>query len=84
MLKNIDFLLTRDLLSSNLCDSFASRLNATDTGQCPQRGCFDCPSFSQPGGNPFFQKKAKEGQHARAQHFIDHGDVDLWRKKADL
>ena len=59
----------------NKCDS---------TGQCPQRGCFDCPSYSVPGGNPYFQKKAKAGQHTRAQYFVDHGDVDLWRKTAEL
>jgi len=54
------------------------------SGQCPQRGCFDCPSYTQAGGNPYFQKKAKEGQHVRANHFINNGDVDLWRKSADL
>lgn len=55
-----------------------------DDGQCPQRGCFDCPSYRAPGENPFFKKKAKAGQHTRAKHFIDNGDVDLWRKTADL
>lgn len=54
------------------------------SGRCPQRGCFDCPSYKQSGGNPYFQKKAKEGQHVRAQYFIDKGDVDLWRKTVDL
>jgi len=54
------------------------------SGQCPQRGCFNCPSYSNPGENPFFKAKAKEAQHVRANYFVDHGDVDLWRKKADL
>lgn len=53
-------------------------------GQCPQRGCFDCPSYRAAGENPFFQKKAKAAIHTRAQHFIDSGDVDLWRKTEEL
>lgn len=53
-------------------------------GQCPQRGCFDCPSYRASGENPFFKKKAKAAQHTRAQFFIDNGDVDLWRKTEDL
>lgn len=60
------------------------RYKCCTSGRCPQRGCFDCPSYRQPGGNPFFQKRAKEAQHIRANHFINNGDVDLWRKTADL
>ena len=61
-----------------------SRFFFSASGQCPQRGCFACPAYRKPGDNPFFQKKAQEGQHIRARHFIENGDVDLWRKAADL
>jgi hypothetical protein len=54
------------------------------SGQCPQRGCFDCPAYSVPGGNPYFQKKAKATQHVRAKFFLETGAVDLLRKTADL
>ena len=77
-----------DLLSSITCHLARRAIiffrSYAASGQCPQRGCFNCPSYSNPGENPFFKAKAKEAQHVRANYFVDHGDVDLWRKKADL
>lgn len=54
------------------------------SGQCPQRGCFDCPSYRNPGDNPYFQEKTRAAQHVRAQHFVDSGAANMWRKAADL
>jgi hypothetical protein len=54
------------------------------SGQCPKKGCYDCPRFSKPGDNPFFQKRQREMDHFRAEYFIEHGDVDALRKVADL
>lgn len=51
---------------------------------CPQKGCYDCPSYRNPGENPFFIAKQKDAQHARAQHFIETGDADPFRKAVDL
>lgn len=56
----------------------------TSSANCPQKGCYDCPRFSKPGGNPFFLQRQKEMDHVRAQFFIEHGDVDALRKTADL
>ena len=55
-----------------------------ESGDCPQKGCYDCPRFSKPGENPYFQKKFKEAEHARAQHFISSGEADEWRRTCDL
>jgi len=54
------------------------------SSKCPQKGCYDCPLYSKPGENPYFQKQHKEAEHVRAQHFLKHGEVDVWRKFADL
>ena len=54
------------------------------SSQCPQKGCYDCPKFSNPGDNPYFQKNCKTMQHTRAQHFMENGDADAWRKTAEL
>jgi len=54
------------------------------SSQCPQKGCYNCPKFSQPGGNPFFQARQKRQNHIRAEYFVDHGDFDPWRKSAEL
>jgi len=54
------------------------------SSQCPQKGCFECPRFSKPGDNPYFQKHMEEDNHRRAQYFIEHGDVNVWRKSAEL
>lgn len=51
---------------------------------CPQKGCYDCPLYNKPGGNPFFIAKHKEAEHIRAQHFIESGEADDFRKKVDL
>jgi len=54
------------------------------SGQCPQKGCYNCPRFSKPGENPFFQKHQTEMNHVRAQYFIERGDIDSRRKAVDL
>ncbi|KAG7346760.1 4Fe-4S single cluster domain of ferredoxin I [Nitzschia inconspicua] len=54
------------------------------SSDCPKRGCYDCPKYSTPGTNPYFVAQHKKAEHTRAQHFIEHGDVDLFRKTADL
>ena len=54
------------------------------SGQCPQKGCYDCPRFSKPGENPFFQERQKEMDHVRADFFLEHVDLSVPRKTADL
>eukprot|EP00536_Pseudo-nitzschia_multiseries_P012785 jgi/Psemu1/309415/fgenesh1_kg.508_\ len=51
---------------------------------CPKKGCFDCPFYSKPGGNPYFIAKQKRAEHTRAQHFIETGEADPFRKALDL
>ena len=51
---------------------------------CPQRGCYDCPMYSSPGDNPYFQKKQTMSEHERALEIIESGEGDIWRKFADL
>jgi len=51
---------------------------------CPQKGCYDCPHFSEPGMNPYFKEKHKQAEHIRAQDFMKSGEADFWRKTADL
>ena len=54
------------------------------SSSCPQKGCFDCPSFRNKGENPYFIAKHKEAVHTRAQHFIRNGDANIFRKAVDL
>jgi hypothetical protein len=54
------------------------------SSDCPRNGCYACPKYSAPGENPFFKIRHKEAEHVRAQHFIKNGDVDAFRKSADL
>ncbi len=54
------------------------------SSNCPQNACYDCPKYSKPGQNPFFIARHKMAEHIRADHFIENGDVDNWRKTADL
>jgi len=51
---------------------------------CPQKGCYDCPSYRHPGENPFFIAKHKQAEHVRAQHFIKNGDAKFFRKYVEL
>lgn len=60
------------------------KLKCLMSSDCPQKGCFDCPKYSKPGGNPFFIAKEQQAEHTRAQYFLDHGDVDHLRKSVDL
>lgn len=50
---------------------------------CPQRGCFDCPSFKL-GTNPYFKRRVIEATRIRAQHFIDIGIANSHRRTCDL
>ncbi|GKY92472.1 hypothetical protein MPSEU_000217600 [Mayamaea pseudoterrestris] len=50
---------------------------------CPERGCFDCPSYKN-GSNPFFQERVRKATHIRSKHFIDMGVAKSYRKTADL
>jgi ferredoxin len=54
------------------------------SSNCPQNACYDCPKYSKPGQNPFFVAKHKKSEHIRAEYFIENGEVDDWRKTADL
>lgn len=54
------------------------------SAQCPQRGCFDCPRYAEPGANPYFHERLRTANHVRAQHFIDKGIAESYRKTADL
>lgn len=51
---------------------------------CPQAGCYDCPYYNRPGMNPNFKLRLKKTQHNRAQHFIESGEADPYRKTGDL
>ena len=51
---------------------------------CPQRGCYDCPSYHNPGENPYFIAKHKRAEHIRAQYFIKNGEARFFRKTVDL
>ncbi|KAL7538128.1 hypothetical protein ACHAXR_008311 [Thalassiosira sp. AJA248-18] len=53
------------------------------SSSCPQRGCFDCPTYA-PGENPFFKARHKEAEHIRATDFIESGEADKWRKVVEL
>ena len=54
------------------------------SSDCPQKGCYDCPKFNNPGENPYFIANHRKAEHVRAQTFIEHGDVDAFRKTAEL
>ena len=53
------------------------------SSSCPQRGCYDCPTYA-PGENPFFKERHKEAEHVRARDFIESGEADKWRKVVKL
>ena len=50
---------------------------------CPERGCFDCPSYKN-GSNPYFQERVRKATHIRAKQFMDTGVADSYRKTTDL
>ena len=50
---------------------------------CPQRGCYDCPTYA-PGQNPYFKEKHKQAEHVRAKEFMSTGEADKWRKVLEL
>jgi len=51
---------------------------------CPQRGCFNCPNYSSPGQNPYFQAKHQDAEHQRASEFIENGTAEPFRKTFEL
>lgn len=51
---------------------------------CPQRGCFDCPMYNEPGANPHFKRLHQKSEHIRATDFIKSGKANSYRKIADL
>jgi hypothetical protein len=51
---------------------------------CPENACFDCPNAPEKGGTSQFKEKAKCAEHIRANHFIESGIADGYRKTADL
>mmetsp|Transcript_19919 Transcript_19919/g.33071 ORF Transcript_19919/g.33071 Transcript_19919/m.33071 type:complete len:558 (+) Transcript_19919:89-1762(+) len=52
--------------------------------ECPQRGCFACPNYSNPGENPYWKIKHTQAEHVRATTFIEGGVADPYRKTVDL
>ena len=54
------------------------------SSKCPSRGCYDCPMYSKPGQNPYFQQRQIDHQHMRAKYYIENGEADAFRKTADL
>ena len=46
---------------------------------CPQRGCYDCPSYA-PGENPFFKERHRKAELIRAREFIASREADKRRK----
>lgn len=52
--------------------------------QCPQAGCYDCPNYSSPGQNPYFQAKNRKAEHSRARDLMESGEADVWRKSVEL
>lgn len=53
------------------------------SSSCPQRGCYDCPSYA-PGENPHFKERHRRAELARAKDFMASGEADKWRKVAEL
>lgn len=55
------------------------------SGNCPSRGCFDCPRYSKPGDNPFFKEIHNNAQHARRLDLaLNSWEVQIRRKFADV
>lgn len=62
-----------------------TRRQCYQSGECPKRGCYDCPLYaSNPEANPHLQKRRHESIHARAQTFETNGEADFYRKTADI
>jgi len=51
---------------------------------CPQRGCYDCPMYSEKGANPHFKLQHLKAEHVRARDFIESGEADPYRCSCDL
>eukprot|EP00538_Stauroneis_constricta_P004388 CAMPEP_0119571278 /NCGR_PEP_ID=MMETSP1352-20130426/44035_1 /TAXON_ID=265584 /ORGANISM="Stauroneis constricta, Strain CCMP1120" /LENGTH=820 /DNA_ID=CAMNT_0007620957 /DNA_START=178 /DNA_END=2639 /DNA_ORIENTATION=- len=54
------------------------------SSNCPQKGCFDCPKYSQPGDNPYWKEKNRANDHKRAQYLVESGEADFIRKFVEL
>ena len=62
----------------------ALKARCVTSSDCPKKGCYDCPSYGNPGENPFFIAKHKHAEHIRAQHFIKSGEARFFRRAIDL
>jgi len=51
---------------------------------CPQRGCYDCPNFSQPGDNPYFKARHRKDEGIRAGDLMASGEAEEFRTYSDL
>jgi len=51
---------------------------------CPQKGCYDCPMYSNSGDSPFFQEKQRIAEQVRLADILVSGEADQFRKTADL
>jgi hypothetical protein len=63
--------------------SYEQRAHTTGSATCPQRGCYDCPTYAT-GENSFFKERHKQAEHARAREFMMTGEADEWRKVIEL
>jgi len=60
------------------------KASCVTSSNCPQKGCYDCPRYRNPGENPFFIANHKQAEHIRAQHFIKNGEARFFRRAIDL
>ena len=67
--------------SSNLLSFFPPLIVSK---HCPEQACFDCPNAPEKGGTTHFKEHLKRAEHIRANHFIESGAADIYRKIADL
>lgn len=51
---------------------------------CPKKGCYDCPMYSEKGGNPYFKMKHRKAEQIRAKDLIDSGEADKFRNYFEL
>ena len=63
--------------------SISDWFSSPGSASCPQRGCYDCPTYS-PGENPFFKERHKQSELIRAKDFMESGEADKFRKVVEL
>jgi len=55
------------------------------SGNCPTRGCFDCPRYSKAGDNPYFKEIHRKGQYVRKLDLASQSwEVQSRRKFANV